>query len=333
MRAYFDKENVASFIASRDNPLFDDCLRMLKSQCDLFFTFPKEVFLSPPYSDVFRVLSSGRSNSSKPRFDEVFPQRPLKANVHNEFNRDQLTAIYLLNDDRASSVKNRGAILIGSLGEEVDTLAKLFFDDYQFSKVVTPKNDMPSWHSLDDYVLPCSDIIIIDRYLFAEKDLLDYNLHPYLEVISRYDSEYKFNLVIFTDAEQKIKINGRTSTIVPDWDELRQLIIDFFKKKYKRASVKVTIVASRAIGEHDRTIFTNYSNHESGDSLCYYDSNGLLTTKCRHYSIHSHGSRDNLQNGFYILDDMQKLINELSDPSKSHCIHGDKVCNFLNFPS
>lgn len=331
MRVYFDKENVVSFIKSKNNEKFDDCLRMIKSQCDLFFTFQKELLLKEPFSNFVNVLTSGRGETLKLHFEADFPERPLKTNIHKDFDKEQITAIYLLDDCNVDKVKKRGAILIGGVGEEIDILSKLYFDDFQFIKQLNPKNEIASWHSLDRYMLPCSDIIIVDRFLFSDVELLDYNLLAYLGVISRHNSECNFNLVIFTDAEQQIVINGRKETIKPEWDKLCKKIKNYFKNKNRNSSVKVTIVAPGKIGEHDRTVFTNYSNHVSGDSLNYFDSNGHLITKGRHYAICSHGLRSNLLNSFSLIDHLQELIDNLSDPSKSHCINGDKQCSFLKF--
>ena len=332
MRVYFDKKNIASFFASSAHTAFQDCLRMIKSQCDIYFTFPKEIFANPPYNLILNQLSSGRSNSSKPQFIGLFPPRPLKSNIHKDFDRDELTAVYLIEDEKIDTVKRVGAVLIGAPGEEVDTLSNLFYDDYQYTTSFTPKKDMPSWDVLSSIIQPCSDIIIIDRFLFAEQELIEYNLHSFLKAISNNSVEKKFNLVIFTDPVQQIKVNGRIETFKPDWSKMRSDIISYFKKIDKRSAINVTIIASREIGEHDRSIFMNYANHSSGDSLNYYDSQGRIITNGRHYTIYSHGLRQNLDNGYCIIEDMQKVINKISAPQKKDAIFGDKQCNFLKFP-
>ena len=333
MRVYFDKKNIASFFASSARTAFQDCLRMIKSQCDIYFTFPKEIFANPPYSLILNQLSSGRSISSKPQFIGLFPPRPLKSNVHKDFNRDELTAAYLIEDEKIDVVKRAGAVLIGAPGEEIDTLSKLFYDDYQYTTSLTPKRDMPSWEVLSSVIQPCSDIIIIDRFLFAEQELIEYNLHSFLKIISNNSIEKKFNLVIFTDPVQQIKINGKIETFKPDWTKMRADIISYFKQMDRRSAVNVTIVASREIGEHDRSIFMNYANHSSGDSLNYFDSQGRIITNGRHYTIYSHGLRQNLDNGYSIIDDMQNVIDKISSSQKKDVIFGDKECNFLNFPN
>lgn len=84
MRVYIDKSNLLSFFGSYGHPNFEDALRMLKSQCDLFFNFSKEVVLSDEaLRTIILQLTSGSNDSPKPKFlDVMFPERPLKANFH-----------------------------------------------------------------------------------------------------------------------------------------------------------------------------------------------------------------------------------------------------------
>lgn len=335
MRAYIDYQNVLSFFGSNDHPLFRDCLRMLKSQCDLYFNFPKETLLQDQnLQAIFVQLTSGSKDSPKPKFLETpFPSRPLKSNAQNEMvSREELTAVYLLDDEKVQSVKDKGGILVGGKDQEVDILSLLFFDDYQFSKSYAPKKEMPNWSALAPTVRPCTDIIIADRYLFSSTELLDFNIHSYLSVIGGKYQNKKVNVVIFTSLSQSFKgTDGKTHTFTPDWNKLKTEL----KSKLKDtlgASPNVTIVALRRIEEHDRTIFTNYNNSYSGDSLTYYDSNWNHISNGRHYTVHSHGLQGNLSHGFYFIDDMQHVLSRLTSEREKECIYGDKKSNFLKFP-
>ena len=44
MTAYFDIENLESFLAQPKNEFFDDCRKLLRKQLDLSFNFRKEDF-------------------------------------------------------------------------------------------------------------------------------------------------------------------------------------------------------------------------------------------------------------------------------------------------
>lgn len=334
MRVYIDQANLFSFFGNKLNPKFEDCLRMLKAQCDLFFNFPKQqLLISEELKAIIGRFSSGSGKSKLPHFsDQHFPTRPLKSNLQTDFtSREDFTAVYLLDDDKVNNIKEKDTILIGGVGDEIDTLSNLFFEDFQFTKSYTPKRDMPTWESLVNTVRPCTDIIIVDRYLFANEDLLDFNLHALIAVLGGKKLGRKFNLVIFTCRTQIIEINGHKQSHTPDWDKLKKDIKTYLKKIYG-SSPNVTIVTLNRVEEHDRTIYTNYYNSYSGDSLTYYDSKGRYISKGRNYSVHSHGLRDNLTKGFYFIDDMQKVINDLFYPKDMELFIGDKKCNFLKFP-
>ncbi len=334
MRIYIDQLNIVSFFKDKKHPLFEDSLRMLKSQSDLYFNFPKATLLSDEALQVIITqMTSGSKDTPKPKFkEEPFPPRPLKSNVHGDLvHREDLTAAYLITDEKITSVQQQGCLLVGGEGQEVETISQLFFDDFQFTKSFTPKKDMPSWEALAHTVRPCTDIIIVDRYLFASEELLDYNLHAFLAVLGGNLPNRKFNLVIFTSKTQIIDINGKKSQFTPDWGKLRNAIRSYLKKKYG-STPNVTIVTLNRVEEHDRTIFTNYNNSYSGDSLTYYDSNWNHISKGRNYAVHSHGLRENLTKGFYFIDDMQDILNGLTSVRDKECIVGDKKCNFLKFP-
>lgn len=166
--------------------------------------------------------------------------------------------------------------------------------------------------------------------MFSNEELLEYNLHAYLSVLGGDFPGKKVNIVLFTCLKQQYKSSdGRTQFFTPDWNKLKSELKGSLKRKYG-ASPNVTIVPLMRVDEHDRTIFTNYNNSYSGDSLTYYDSKWNHITKGRHYAIHSHGLRENLENGYLFIEDMQSVLNSLSAKEKENIV-GDKKCGFLKF--
>lgn len=335
MRVYIDRSNLLSFFGSYEHPNFEDALRMLKSQCDLYFNFSKEVVVSDEaLRTIILQLTSGSKDSPKPKFsDVIFPERPLKSNFHTDLSdRNDLTAAYLLDDEKVSKIQDKGYLLVGGIGEEVDTLSKLFYEDYQFSKSFSPKRDMPHWNALQTTILPCTDIVLVDRYVFSDEILLDYNLHAYLSELGGKYQGKKIKIVIFTSLQQEGKgSDGKKFYFTPDWNAIKSGIKAYLQKAFNATS-NVTIVALRRVEEHDRTIFVNYNNSYSGDSLNYYNSKWEVITNGRNYAVHSHGFRQHLVNGFYFIDDMQVILNNLSSQRDKECIYGDKKSNFLTFP-
>lgn len=128
MRVYIDQPNIISFFRAKDHALFGDCLRMLKSQADLRFNFSKSTLLSDEALQmVITQLTSGSKDAPRPKFaDELFPIRPLKSNIHADFScRDDLTAVYLIKDEKVKSVQQKGYILIADEGQEIEILSEL----------------------------------------------------------------------------------------------------------------------------------------------------------------------------------------------------------------
>lgn len=334
MRAYIDSKNLISLFSSNTERLFNDCIRMLKSQFDLFFCFKKEEFESNELLNAIVIdLLDGAGETNTIKTGINYPERPLKTNFHvNIDNIEDLSAVYLLDDENIYTAKEKGCLLIGGVGEEIETLSRLFFEDYQFSKTLTPKYDMPKWDAISTYVLPCSDIIIVDRYLFSNEEIFDFNIHYFLKILGGEYLNKKLNIVIFTCYEQEYTDSqGKKKYRAPIWKDIKKNIRSSLKEKYISAP-NITLITLRKIKEHDRTIFTNYVNHYSGDSLNYYDSKWVLITNGRHYTLHSHGSRENLCNAYYFIKDMQAEIDRLVRIKNLDAIVGDKKSNFLKFP-
>lgn len=338
MRVYFDRANLLSFFACKEKDIdfFEDCLRMLRSQCDMIFNFPKSLLLQDKdLQEAFTQFNDGCKGHSFHHkfFESPFPSRPLNPNVHKQMvSREDLTAIYLIDDEKSDMVKHKGCILIGNKGEEIEILSKLYFEHFQFTKAFTPEHDMPNWNILEPVALPCTDIIITDKFLFSSPELLDYNLHSYLSVLVGKYEHKKMNIIIFTCFKQKIKgADGKIIEWSPDWNTIKSNLKSKIKKDL-HATPNVTIVALQSIDEHDRTIFTNYNNSASGDSLTYYDSHWNLISNVRYFTVYSHGLRDNLSMGFYYIDDMQGILDNMTSVKDKEKIYGDKICNFLKFP-
>lgn len=334
MRAYIDKSNLISLFQSYNENLYEECIKLLKSQFDLFFTFDKvEIESNEILQSIFLELMDGVKKTNEIKSGIKFPERPLKNNFHNTLScREDLTAIYLLNEEKLDDIKNKGYLLIGAVGQEIQTISKLIFEDYQFVKNLTPKSDMKNWDIVGNQNLPCTDIIITDRYVFYDSYLLDNNLHYLLKTIGGNYHKKKLNIVIFTSYEQEyIDSFGKKQRFIPDWESLKKGVKTYLKNIYDATS-NVTLITLRRDIEHDRIIFTNYNNHHSGDSLNYFDSKWNYITNGRHYTIFSHAYKDHLNSAYCFIEDMQEIINRLIRVNNKTAFVGDRKSNFLKFP-
>lgn len=323
MDIYIDKSSFISLMTSERNSKFEDALRVLKKQLNIFFNFEKPPLEDDPdfwlYYDSF-TMNMGKDNLLE--FSHSFPEKPIKSNHANDFNQKQLSAVYLLEDENAYKLKASGGVLVGLLGEEIETISRLFLrqDDYSFEKRFNIRRDLKSWSVLSDFSMPLTDIIIVDTYIISDISLIETNLCEFLKVLCS-ESRTSVNIVIYTNSQNSVSYENISQNI---------------RKKVKEAtgkSPKLTIVTYTMIrglksrAEHDRTIFTNYIRVYSGDSLNYFDHLGNVITTGREINYSCLANRENHILAEMLIEDIQKNIDFLISSGRG--IHGDKSSGFL----
>lgn len=145
--------------------------------------------------------------------------------------------------------------------------------------------------------------------------------------ICSHAKDAKMNIVILTlpqcyDKRSKI-------SFVPDWTDIRKNI----KRKVEEKTGKnpnVTLILSSNLGEHDRTIFTNYKSIESGDTFNYFDSKWNVISSGRHIEIFSLADREFYANSMQFVNDMQTILDNTKKLNKDNII-GEQKSNFLKF--
>ena len=333
MRLYIDKSNLISLLSSRDIDGYEDCIRMVKKQLDVYFYFSKKDLDKDKDQDLITMMSAfttGTGNSKTVFMDTAaseYPQRPVKGNFCSSFTPEQLSSIYLLSefpDDKLDFVKERGNVLVGGLKNEINTLRRLMFDDYQYTCKIR-ESDLKSrgWDALQDYAMPCTDILMIDRYILSV-DTLKYNIYPLLRIISNCGNNKKINIVIVA---KKFYDNNE-----PNWDEIRKTLKSEIKQECgSKSGVNVTFVLlPQNISEHDRTIITNYVRIHSGDSFVYFNSQGKYITKSHHLQLDSLAQAFNQELANEVIKIVQQKTNE-ANRKNPDLIIGDKVCSFIQF--
>lgn len=337
---YFDQNNIFSFIASHKDELYNDCVRMLKKKCKLKLTFAKNELKQTENDDnnikelklmLLSLITKMNDGVGKYEADKVYyaieyPVRPLKTNLYQGMNFDQLSSVYLLADEKIDSIKECGFMLCGGVGQEIEVLKELILDDdYQFNKRIDIR-EMKDWKLLSRYASPCTDIVFVDQYLYSSPEIVEYNAEKLLLDLCKWANNCKVNIVIFTQPSYYNKFTQQTFS--PDWEKNKSSL----KKKLERKIGKepnITFVLSSDLGEHDRTLFTNYKSYESGDTLNYFDSKGFIS-KGRYLNVHSNIDNDIYEQNKKFIIDMQNLINNLLRSNKD-LIVGDKKSCFLKF--
>lgn len=326
MNLYIDYQNISSFVSQPKDELFHDCVRAMKNQLDVFFNFDKQsIAKENEIIALLKFFTSGTGTKSKHTFNEtIFPDRPLKSNSYSKFSKEQLSSAYLIDDERINVLLDKGAILIGQPGEEMDIFRKIFLynADYKFErKFKIGGSDFNSWKDIKALALSTTDILIIDSFILSDPSLIESNLVPLIEAIVSV-ARCKVNIVIYTNVD-KISISYR---------ELSEII------RHKVSSVtsispNITLIKVRdqrgvdSFAEHDRTIFTNYYRIYSGDSFNYFKSTGEKITKGREIHFCGFGDKDNHMLANELVEDLQKNIDSLPPDS----VEGDKKSNFLVF--
>jgi hypothetical protein len=315
MDIYIDEVNLESFISQKSNPLFDDSLKLLKKQLDLRFNFSKDKLKeNSNLTPLIPILTSGLGNTQI-TFNNDFPSRPLKSNSANDFDPNQLSAIYWVSDNDCNKLIDSGSVILGELGQEINIINQLFFlqEDYLFEKKWRINGSgFTNWTDIQDYSLPLTDIIIVDNYILSSREIFATNLLNYLSVLMA-KCQCKANVVIYVHPD---RIDGDETEILKG---IKKCIKDSTGKKGS-----TTLIKTRK--EHDRTILTNYKRIYSGDTFNFWDSAGTKITKGKEIIYSSNARSDNHK----LFKDMIKDLQDIIDKNPEN-ISGDKVSGFLNF--
>lgn len=324
MDIYIDKANLKSYVSSSTNAAFADCNRMLTYKFDLKFTFPKEdITNDDDIRQWITIMNDGFNGTIS--WNVNHPTRPLKFNSHVCFNREQLSSVYLVDDERIQQLKEYGLLLYGGVGSEIELLSSLILTpDYGFVKQL-PIKDLSNWNDLHKYTSPCSDIILVDQFIFSFPELYDVNVCALINEICSHAKNAKVNIVIMTlprcyDKRTKLPFE-------PNWTEIRNRIKQGVKVGKEP---NVTFVLSSNFGEHDRTIFTNYKSVESGDTFNYFDSAMKVISSGRHLEVFSLADREFYNNSMRFVNDMQVVLDNVKRLNNENII-GDKKSNYLKF--
>lgn len=348
MRLYIDKENLASFIengSSVDGDAFYDCKRMMRRHMDVYYNFPKSEVLSEGSMLKAWFVANGTSGCGKNEnicafVSDKYPSRPIKSNFLKDSSIDESTAVYLVDED-VSTLQKSHTVLMGGVGEELSTLSKLMFnDEFTFHRLhnIQDKANFSGWQQLDSQgdVLPTTDILILDRYLFggasdiSEVDL-ENNLYAILKLYAQ-KAITKVNIVFLCDGIRNPAV----------WSARKSKIEKIFKRENKNCAVRITFIfysksykrgvdGDKKLYPHDRIIITNYRMFRSGDSFCYYDSKGNIITNGLHLDIDSLADIDNFKYMKSVIQYAQDVYDDIKKLGNNDLIIGDKESNYINF--
>lgn len=330
MDCYIDKENLKSFFKSKNKESFYDCLRMLRKQLHIVYNMDKN---DPESSLLIKMFSSegrGKLEETDTLLADKFPIRPIKANSYNNWSRENLQSTYLIDDLDTSKLKNKGCILLGEVGEEIDILTKLFCGhDYEYHHLYDLRKSFLSWEQLlkDNQLLPCTDIVINDRYLFSnDKSYVEYNLSKLLSALAN-NVKSKINIVVFC-LLMKTK-DGEIGLHTFGVEKAKEIIK---KVLHNVTGIKpnITFVCSfdKEKIPHDRFVLTNYRLIRSGDSFNYFDTEGKRITNGGSLDVDSLANHETYIFVESLLEKLQESYNTINKKNNDMII-GDRKSNFL----
>jgi hypothetical protein len=270
----------------------------------------------------------GASEETDTFNNDLFPLRPIKSNSYIEWDRKELSAVYLIDDLNTIKLKNKGCVLLGDIGEELRVLLKLFCGrDYDYHHLYDLQKNFNSWEQLVDenQMLPCTDIIINDRYLFNDDFMLvEYNLYRMLKAIVN-NVKNKVNVVVYTqnDSIRNFGIDKATSIIKSAIEKTTSMKPNI---TYVTSGAKPTKIP------HDRFVITNYRLIRSGDSFIYFNTKGEKITKGGSLDIDSLAKYETYVFVNSLLESLQSIYNDLYRLNKDLII-GSRVSNFIKFKS
>ena len=339
MELYIDINNLKSFIKSKDSDDFDDCKRRLRRQLHVIYNFDKELLRSEPVLQQFvTMISEGRGRSEESdKFlssTSMFPERPIKSNSYSKWDWQQLSSVYLIDDVDSRKLKDKGCVLIGDAGEEISILMRLFCGmDYDFHHLYDLQKNFNSWEQLtaDNQTLPCTDIVLNDRYLFSNTyDLVECNLRPLLTVLAG-KVRNRINIVVFTKYCASDKNGKHTALLEFGVDKATSIIKDTLEKT-TGMKPNVTFVTSNDNDKipHDRFIITNYRLIRSGDSFLYFDTKGKKITNGGALDIDSMANHETYTFVQSLLEKLQACYNDIARLNNDMII-GSKESKFIRF--
>ncbi|RVU02563.1 hypothetical protein EOD41_01080 [Mucilaginibacter limnophilus] len=335
MIVYFDKANYIKYLKTVDDDKEGpDTLRMLKNQLSIHLNFKTEDL--DEYEQVLlEEFQSGVSTHFKFTFGDNEIVRPIKKE-----NLPSKNGIYLLDDSSLSSLKKQHTVVAGGVGEEIDALKTLIIDiDYSFHAERVIGKDITYTNHLNILGLPFSTLVVVDRYMFKGPEvggnlgLYQYNLDLILK--NAFINKQGYSRLIFV-----YQINTKVANTSPYYDEgpdLEKLTTKIKKVTHKYCPAPelyfIGVPSGIIDDEHDRFIISNYLRIKSGDSLIYFDSSGVVTTKSKTVDFYSLGNKNYRDVNTIILNKLSQIIEETLDkhPKYSKVPHGTQSKEVINF--
>jgi hypothetical protein len=283
---YTDVNNLIEiFSLDRMSSLFQGMKQFISNESEIIFCEKEEdALLNPLFSEVAKEFSSNNYIFKYRSEEENFLTPPFKTNLQDRFeNKSSI----LFSDDTArielSMPKN--GILMADSGNERIVYDKLNFSKefFRANRILTIGKEFTTYNSFEEFILPFSEIIINEPYLFVP-ERKDFTLKSYLE--NNFESLFKVlfknisnkvNIIICSFVNEQFKQESHWYDRASNsFNPLYEYIKDFLNGILGGARYNLWLVISPMARQarHDRYVLTNYQYIESGAGLTYFDHRG-----------------------------------------------------------
>lgn len=331
MTIVFDKENARSFfkLVELHKDLGDELLRLLKRELNLVFNFSIDEADDALENQLMEINNAGGRKEKNLKI--VYRKERFYSNqfcVEDVFDN---TSVYLL-EKISNKIKNSNKVLVGTIGEELDILSKLFIDMDEYSVHEEPyiRDSLQSWDDISPYVKPFSTIIIVDRYLFKSNNLALFDSNLRIILANFYKNQKEKTKLVFV-----YQTNAHLAQSHKDHEE--NLDFSFVKNKISKAIKSsnkhcpkpdvyfIGVPKNRIDDDHDRNLFTNYFRIKSNDVFVYFDSNGTKITNSETFDLYSFARSRYHETANKLLSKIVDIAKEVMTDSKYKrlcCLNG-----------
>lgn len=319
MKVYFGKANLLSFINSAQDPSFSNCNILFKQKCNINFTFDK-ADIKDDESVRLWLTSFTDGVQGNVVWDATAECKPLQRVPIKEYSFEDLSSVYLVDNQNAEKLCAKGILIIGKPGEEIEQLSSLWFEDLQYTLNVF--DELTSWDEIRKYASNCTDIILSDPYILKNEECIDNNLIKFLSVLLSNVQKARVNIVIFSE---------KSKEITPEtFKDIKARIENSLKNQIAMKPNVVIVMANKSLlGEHDRCIVTNYKMFTSGDTFNYFESTGKKITKGRFFYVHSLVDKRNVDSAKKFLSHMQDVYDKVAALNNPELIYkSSNACSY-----
>ncbi len=344
---YADIENLIEIFSTDPNSShFQGMKQFITKESKIIINDTEENLTVSGYLEhIAKELTSGDVQYDYVNENEAsYLQPTFKTNIQERF-ENKSSVLFSVDTARVNLAKESNGTLMSGITEEHLVYNQLNFnkDFFRGSKILTIGREFTNYTSLQDHVLPFSEIIINEPYLFVP-ERRDFNLKNYLDnnFIALADvlfskTKNKVNIVICTfinehNQHESEWYDGGTKSFKP----LYEYIKNYLTAKLGGARYKLWLIISPQAhnARHDRYILTNYQYLECGAGLTYFDDRGSFINRgeaLHLYSIMHDEARKSLMPT--IINKIQTKVIDSLKTSKPDRIFGAEQGNshFLNF--